>query len=149
MSYTNLVTHAVFGTRERFPFLADPAQRAEVHAYLGGIVRTLKGTALNVNGAADHVHMLIALPATIAMADAMREIKSISSGWIHGEWRGLAKFHWQSKYAAFSVSRSNVPAVARYIDNQEKHHGRHSFEEELIELLDRHGISYDPRYLWQ
>jgi putative transposase len=147
MSYTNLITHAVFSTKERYPFLSDLEVRSEVHAYLGGIVRGLKGTALTIGGVADHVHMLMVLPPTLAIADVMRGIKSNSSGWIHDRWRSLSKFRWQAKYAAFSVSRSAVERVGRYVEAQEEHHRHKTFEEELTELLEKHGVPYDGRYL--
>jgi putative transposase len=149
MSYTNLLTHIVFSTKERYPFLTDERTRQDIHSYLGGIVRNLRGKALAVGGVADHVHMLVSFPPAIATADAIRTIKSSSSLWIHDTWRELSKFKWQVKYAGFSVSPSAIPRVTRYIIGQEAHHRKRTFQEELIQLLDLNGVEYDPRYLWR
>jgi REP element-mobilizing transposase RayT len=145
VSYTCLLTHVVFSTKDRRPFLKDAALRSDLHAYLGGIVRNLKGRAYAIGGVEDHVHLLISLPATIATADALRTIKTNSSSWAKSHVNGFA---WQQKYGAFSVSQSGVPRVVRYIQGQEAHHRKQTFEEELRELLEKHGIDYDPRYLW-
>ena len=145
-NFTNLLTHIVFSTKERFPFI-DAALRHDLHAYLGGIVRELKGTPLIVNGTADHVHLLAALPPTVSTSDALRVIKTNSSRWVH-ETRRKA-FGWQSGYGAFSVSRSKVPSVTHYIAQQEEHHRKVSFKEEFITFLKRHGIDFDERYIWE
>jgi putative transposase len=147
-TYTNLVTHIVFSTRDRLPYIRDE-RRDDVFTYIGGIVRNLKGTAINVNGAADHIHALIRLPAALAVAKTAEIIKTNSSRWIH-EHRVLHRtFAWQSGYAAFSVSDSNVDRVSTYISNQLEHHRRITFQEELVEFLKRSKIEYDERYLWK
>jgi putative transposase len=145
MSYTCLLTHIVFSTKERNPFLADKEARDATHAYIGGIVRNLKGRAYTIGGVADHVHMLISTPPALAIADAVRTLKTNSSKWLHEEMRGFA---WQEKYSAFSVSQSDIDAVVKYIEGQEEHHRRKTFQEELLELLKEHGVEYDPRYIW-
>ena len=147
-TYTNLVTHIVFSTKDRLPYIRDE-RRDDVFTYIGGIVRNLKGTAIHVNGTADHVHALIRQPASLAVAKTVEIIKTNSSRWIH-EHRVLHRtFAWQSGYAAFSVSDSNVDRVSRYIKNQQEHHRRITFQEELIEFLKRSKIEYDERYLWK
>jgi REP-associated tyrosine transposase len=146
--YTNLVTHLIFSTKDRLPYISDE-RRNDVFAYIGGIVRELKGTAINVNGAADHVHALIRLPSALAVAKAAEVIKANSSRWIH-ERRVLHRtFAWQSGYAAFSVSHSSVVRVSKYISEQQVHHRTVTFQEELIRFLERSGIEYDARYLWK
>jgi hypothetical protein len=93
------------------------------------------------------VHLLCSLPPTLALADGLRLIKTNRSRWVHGARRALG-FGCQARYGAFSVSQSLAPAPVRYIREQEKHHLRMAFQEELIALLKRHGIAYDKRYLW-
>jgi REP element-mobilizing transposase RayT len=147
-THTNLVTHIIFSTKDRLPYIRDE-RRDDVFTYIGGIVRNLKGTVINVNGAADHVHALIRLPAVLAVAKTAETIKTNSSRWIH-EHRVLHRtFAWQAGYAAFSVSDSNVDRVSIYISNQQEHHRRITFQEELIEFLKRSKIAYDERYLWK
>jgi REP element-mobilizing transposase RayT len=145
MSYTNLLTHIVFSTKERRPFLADPELRSAAHAYMGGIVRNLKAKAIAIGGVEDHAHLLVRFPASLAIADVVRVIKTNSSSWLHER---IAAFAWQAKYAAFSVSPSALPKVVAYIEGQEAHHRKRSFQEELVELLEKNGVEYDKRYLW-
>jgi len=147
-TYTNLLTHIIFSTKDRLPYIRAE-RREEVFAYMGGILRELKGTALNVNGTEDHVHMLVCLPAAVSVARAAEIVKTNSSRWIH-EYRVLhRRFAWQTGYAAFSVSESQSGAVAKYITNQEDHHRRITFQEELIAFLERAHIAYDSRYIWK
>jgi len=146
MSYTSLNHHIVFSTKERRPFLkADTMSR--LVPYLGGIIRDDGGTMLKANGPADHIHVIVTLPATLALADVLRTVKSVSSKWIHGTFPRLKAFAWQDGYAAFSVSRSVLPKVVRYVADQAEHHRKMSFTEELVALLKKHGIAYDERYL--
>ena len=99
-------------------------------------------TKVIVNGTADHVHMLVTIPAKLSVSDAARVLKANSSRWAGPD------FGWQTGYAAFTVSTSNMPDVVAYIRDQEQHHQTRSFEDELIALLEKHGVSYDPAYLW-
>ncbi len=146
-SFSNLLTHVIFSTRGRQPFLT-PDLRPDLLAYMGGIVRKLRGKTIESSAPLDHVHCLLSLPATLSVAEALRVLKANSSLWVH-ETRRLPAFAWQTGYGAFSVSQSNVPAVLKYIRGQDQHHRRISFQEELITLLKRHGLSYDERYLWE
>jgi REP element-mobilizing transposase RayT len=145
---SNLLAHIIWSTKDRVS-LIKPDLKDDLFAYLGGIVREVKGKALIVNGMPDHVHMLAELPPTVSVAELMRLAKTNSSRWIHETRPGHSGFAWQTGYAAFSVSRSNAPAVSRYIAEQEKHHRKRSFQEELILFLRKHGIAYDERYLWR
>ena len=147
-TYTNLLTHILFSTKNRLPYLLDD-RRDDVFAYIGGIVRELNGVALNVNGANDHAHALVRLPAALPVAKAVEIMKTNSSRWIH-EHRILHRtFAWQIGYAAFSVSESVVDDVSGYISNQREHHRKITFQEELIAFLKRSHIDYDERYLWK
>lgn len=113
-TWTDLLYHIVFSTKERQPFIDDQL-KPSLFAYLGGIVRGIGGTALIVNGTADHVHMLMVMPPTVAISDALRTIKTNSSGWIHKKWPDRRRFAWQTGYAAFTVSASNRKLVYDYI----------------------------------
>src|SRR5215813_4901355 len=119
-SFTNLLTHIVFSTKGRIPQI-NQELKPQLLAYMGGIVREIHGAALLINGTADHVHLLVRLPATVALADALRTIKTNSSRWVHERWPGRADFSWQTGYGAFSVSQSNAEAVLHYIAKQEAH----------------------------
>ena len=146
-TYSNLLYHLVFSTKDRIP-LISPSFRDDLHSYLGGIVRDLGGIPLEIGGVADHVHLLVKLKPTAALSDVMRELKAGSSKWINENKMKLRKFGWQDGYAAFSVSKSQAPRVRAYISNQEEHHRRVGFKEEFLALLQRNGIEYDEKYLW-
>jgi len=121
--------------------------RPRLHQYLGGMVNGLHGTPLEINGTADHVHVLARIKPVISIAEFLGKFKSVSSGWARRQTRG--KFKWQVKYGAFSVSQSQVERVQRYIRNQEAHHSKISFEEEFRALLKSHGIEFEEKYLWE
>jgi REP element-mobilizing transposase RayT len=145
-TYTNLLTHVIFSTKDREP-LITAALHDDLLAYAGGIVREIGGALRAANARLDHVHLLCSLPPTVAISDALRLAKTNSSRWVHRE-RRLPGFDWQTGYGAFSVSHSLAPSVARYIGEQEKHHRRMTFQEELIAFLKKNGIPYDERYIW-
>ena len=147
-TYTHLLTHLIFSTKGRVPFI-DSSLKPRLLPYMGGIVRELDSTAICINGTEDHVHLLIASPPALAIADLMRVVKTNSSRWVHLEFPDRAAFAWQTGYGGFSVSGSNVEAVRQYILDQEEHHRRLSFQEEFIAFLKRHGIAYDERYIWE
>jgi REP element-mobilizing transposase RayT len=114
--------------------------------YLGGIVREMHGTALIINGTADHVHMLVRIRPVQAAAEIARIVKANSSRWVKEKWK--VRFAWQTGYGAFSVSESSVPAVSRYIAMQEEHHKKRTFQEEYVAFLKKNTIDYDERYVW-
>jgi len=142
-SYTCCHYHVVFSTKGRARLIADD-MRDRLYGYMGGIVRNLDGEALRIGGTGDHVHLLIRLHVSRALADVMRELKACSSRWMHETMANTA-FAWQPGYGAFTVSYSNPDAVCRYIESQEEHHRTMSFDDELERLCARHGITMDER----
>ena len=147
-SLSRLWTHLIFSTKNRFPFLSDKTIRADMHSFLATMLREHNCETLIVNGVEDHVHALFALSRTHSIASVVKEIKRTSSGWVKNFSPKLAKFHWQGGYGAFSVSQSNLEEVIRYIENQEEHHKRVTFQDEYRAFLRAYGIVYDERYLW-
>jgi putative transposase len=145
-TFTNLLTHLIFSTKDREPLIV-PEIKSELFAYLGGLTRELKGKAYGINGTPDHVHLLISLPPIVSISEALRFIKSNSSGWVHDKWPRRS-FAWQLGYGAFSVSKSNAPGVLMYVGNQEAHHRKRNFKDEFVDLLRKHEIEYDERYIW-
>lgn len=100
-----------------------------------------------VNGVEDHVHMLFVQSPSLSLADLMEKVKANSSGWMKRRWPELRKFAWQTGYTAFSVSKSNAGLVRRYIERQEQHHRKMTFQDEVVAFLKKHEIAYDPRYI--
>lgn len=144
----NVLVHLIFSTKHR-GLLIGPDIRSDLCAYLGGIVRGMRGTALCINGTADHVHMLVRIRPSQSVAEMARVVKTNSSRWLHE--KGKADFAWQAGYGAFSVSESNAPGLRQYIEyieGQEQHHAGRSFQEEFRAFLKKNGIAYDERYVW-
>ena len=144
-TYLSLHYHLVFSTKNRAALIA-PEWRLRLHDYLGGTIRGLGGFPEGVGSVAHHVHVLASLKATHSLADVVRELKKATSVWVHEE-VGLKAFAWQDGYAAFTVSATAKPAVRRYIANQEEHHRVRSFREELLEMLNKAGVDFNPKYL--
>ncbi len=144
-TYLSLHYHLVFSTKNRETLIA-PEWRARLHDYLGGTIRGLGGYPEGVGGVADHVHLLVGLKATHCLADVLRELKKAASTWVHEE-IGLRAFAWQEGYAVFTVSATAREGVRHYIARQEEHHRVKSFREELVEMLEKAEIKYDPKYL--
>jgi len=144
-THVSLHYHVVFSTKARARIIADP-WRAELHAYLGGVLHDLQAIPESIGGTGDHVHALIGLKATHSVAEVLRQMKRGSSEWIHRH--GVRQFQWQEGYGAFTVSAANTVRVAEYIAKQEEHHRTQTFEEEYRSLLTLCGVSYDEQYLW-
>jgi REP element-mobilizing transposase RayT len=146
-TYTCLHYHIIFSTKNREPWLVPDIEQ-RIWKYIGGVARAHRMTALQVGGVEDHIHALVNAPATIAPAQIAQYLKGDSSKWIHEEFQALQDFSWQDGYAAFTVSKSNIPAVINYIQTQREHHRKKTFQEEYVQFLRENGIDYDERYLW-
>ncbi len=136
--------HVVFSTKERRKTIPREMKQ-HLWAYTSGICRHQKVFVHAVGGVENHIHLLLQFPATIAISEAIKKIKANSSRWMADE---IGTFAWQAGYGAFGVSKSNIAAVVKYIQNQERHHRKMTFDEEYIALLEKHGIGYDPRYVF-
>ncbi len=145
-SYTNLLYHIVFSTKDRRP-LITPEYEARLHDYIGGTIRSFGGICLELNGTQDHIHLLAKLRPDRAVSDVLRDLKANASGWMHDVFPELRQFSWQRGYCAFTVSYSNLDAVRRYITHQKEHHRRVSFRDEFIQFLEVNGIEYDERWI--
>ena len=140
-SYSQNIIHLVFSTKNRRKTIQKQMQ-PRLWAYMAAICQNNKIFVYAIGGMQDHVHMLMRLPPTLAQAEAILLVKGDSSKWMG---KGFA---WQKGYGSFSVSKSVVPTVIQYIENQEKHHKKMTFEEEFIAFLEKHGVEYDPKYVF-
>ena len=146
-SLSKVILHIIFSTKDREPWL-DSDARPRMHAYLATVCRDLGADLAHVGGVADHVHVVITLPRTISQAQLIEHIKKVSSKWmktLEARYRG---FFWQRGYGVFSVSPSQLEAVRQCVETQPEHHRTRTFQEEYRELLRRHGVDFDERYVW-
>jgi REP element-mobilizing transposase RayT len=146
-SLAKVLLHLVFSTKHREPKIAA-ALRTRLHAYLAGACRELDSEAYRVGGTENHVHIACTLPRTMAVSDLLQEIKKSSSMWVKQQTDGCPEFAWQAGYGAFSLGQSQLPALVRYIDNQQEHHRVRTFEDELRTLLRKYGVPFDEKHLW-
>jgi len=145
-SYTNLLYHIVFSTKDRSP-LITPEYEARLYDYIGGTIRSMGGICLELNGTEDHVHLLAKLRPDRTVSDVLRDLKANATGWMHDVFPKLKDFSWQRGYGAFTVSQSNVEEVRQYIAHQKEHHQKVSFRDEFIQFLKANGIEYDERFI--
>ena len=144
---TNLLYHIVYSTKHREPIIVD-SFRGRLYSYIGGIIRSERGTLIEAGGLPDHIHLVTRFKSEPSLATMIKTIKAKSSKWVNEERLLKGRFSWQTGYGAFTISPSQLPKVIQYVRNQEEHHRKTTFQEEFIALLKRHGIKYDERYLW-
>ena len=146
-TYASLTVHAVFATKRREPTIHALALARLPH-YVDGILTQLGCVCLAAGGFHDHLHLVVGYPPRIAVASILKHAKGGSAAWLRKTFDEMRGFAWQDGYAAFTVSRSQVDSAAAYLRQQKTHHARRDFQAEFLELLEKHGVEYDPRYLW-
>jgi putative transposase len=146
-SLSEILVHIVFSTKDREASIPGEVH-APLHAFLAGVCRNAGCEGLRVGGVADHVHLAVRISRTITVAALIEELKTASSKWIKTQCTGMKGFHWQRGYGAFSIGYSQLPALLRYVDSQPQRHRRITFQEEYRALLQRYGIAFDERYVW-
>ena len=146
-SLSKLHVHLIFSTKNRDPKLTDTV-RDPLHAYMATALASLGCTAVLINSVEDHVHILFDLSRTVAVSRVVEEVKKSTSKWIKTQGPEFAGFAWQAGYGAFAVSESQVDVIRAYIAGQREHHRKRTFQEEFRQFLQRHGIAFDERYVW-
>ena len=141
-THSSVLVHCVFSTKNRVNSIPDPQA---LWRYLAVVARDKKLLLLSAGGTMNHVHALVGIPPAVCLATAVRDLKAHSSRWIgnHG-----CRFAWQEGYGAFSVSQSQRQVVVDYIDRQQEHHQKWTFEQEYLGLLEKYGIEYDPQFVF-
>jgi REP element-mobilizing transposase RayT len=147
-TYHGILLHLVFATKYRRPLLHDH-WRDDLFAYIGGIVRDHKAVLLTAGGIEDHVHLFLKSHPQFAISSTVALLKANSSRWINSQRKTRSRFEWQRGYGVFSVSQSMAETVKNYIRNQREHHRKQGFREEYLELLRRHEIEFDLRYVFE
>ena len=143
-SFICVYVHIVFSTKDRQPLIAED-QQDKLWRYLGGILRNHGMKSVAIGGMPDHAHVLASLSSEASVAKAVNLLKSNSSKWMRERDRA---FGWQEGYAAFSVSASALDSALEYIENQAQHHKKRDFKQEYLALLEKHGVAYDPRWVF-
>jgi putative transposase len=146
-TYSSLHFHIVFSTKNRQRWLKSEIEE-RVWRVLAGIAKDHRMTPIEIGGVDDHVHVLVSLPPALSLSKAVQYLKGVSSKWIHEELAGFRSFAWQDGYGAFTVSRSQLPAVSEYVRGQRQHHAKVDFRDEFRALLRKHNVEFDERYLW-
>ena len=147
-SLCRVVVHLIFSTKSRKSWLKNANVRDELSRYLATTLKSLDCSPIKMNGVEDHMHALFGLSRNHPIKKVVGEIKSDSSKWIKTKGDQYHDFYWQSGYGIFSVSESKVEDVKRYVENQEEHHKRISFQDEFRRICERHGVEIDERYVW-
>ena len=145
-SFASIHLHIIFSTKDRAPMI-DPDLAPRLFDYIGGIVRERGCKLIEAGGMPDHVHLLVSVNREVTVSGLVRDIKANSSAWVHEIFPGRL-FAWQSGYGSFSVSQSLLPSAQAYIQNQTKHHATMSFQDQFLQLLRKHQIEFDERYVW-
>ncbi|QDS92280.1 Transposase IS200 like protein [Roseimaritima multifibrata] len=148
-THQQLLYHVVFSTKNRKPYLRNEEFRESVFAYLAGVAKEIGGYALIVGGYFEHAHLLVRIPAKVAVSNFVGKVKGNTSKHINETSQIIKKFGWQDGFGAFTVSPSQKNSVYQYIANQMQHHAAESFESEHLRLLDKHEVQYDPRFVWE
>ncbi len=147
-TYNHILYHIVFSTKERIPVL-EHEFRKELYKYFGGICIGEGCDLVAIGGTADHVHLLLRAKPIHKLSELMQKIKGNASKWANEKQFIKCRFAWQAGYGAFSVSISQMEKVILYIQNQEDHHRKRNFQEEFIDLLQKHRVEYNLEYLWK
>ena len=147
-SHSCIYIHLVFSTKERRRFLKDHF-REDLHSYMGGALKRRDCIPFSIGSVEDHVHLLFSLSRNCALKQVVSELKTSTGRMLKSQNTAPPEFGWQSGYGAFSVSKSKLSEVTSYIENQKQRHQKISFKEELISFLEKHGLEYDERYLWE
>jgi REP element-mobilizing transposase RayT len=146
-SLANILAHIIFSTKLSKPFITQ-AIKKELYSYMASILKDCDCSPIIIGGIEDHVHVLCKLSKTRSMSSVIENVKKKSSKWIKTKGVEYKDFYWQNGYGAFSIGQSQVNTLKGYIQSQEEHHQKKSFKEEFLEILNRYGVEYDERYLW-
>jgi REP element-mobilizing transposase RayT len=147
-TYTQIHIQAIFAVKNRVGIINKDWQD-ELYKYITGVIQKNDHKLLIINGVEDHVHLFFGMRPTQTLSDLMQEVKANSSKWINERGFVQGRFEWQAGYGAFSYSKSQIPTVIKYIENQQIHHAKQTFLDEYKNLLDQFEVDYDERYIFK
>lgn len=146
-SLSNILIHVIFSTKLRQPLIQESI-RQNLYNYISQIARSYDAYVYEIGGIEDHIHLLVSLPRTMTLSRLIEEIKKSSSKWIKTKGPYYLNFAWQNGYGAFSIGQSNVDALKAYIQNQQEHHKKISFQDEFRTFLNKYKIAFNEKYVW-
>ena len=144
-TFSNNLFHIIFSTKGRIGLIL-PEFKNDLYKYMSGIAKNEDSQILKINGTNNHVHVLVKIKPSISVSDFICKLKSNSSKWVSENHELSYGFQWQGGFSSFSVSESQTNVISRYIDNQEAHHAKFSFENELEEFLKKNKIAFDMNH---
>ena len=147
-TYTQLYAQIIFSPKGR-QNLINKEIKNNIYKYMIGIIKNKKQKPIIINGMPDHVHIFIGFSPDIAISDLVRDIKSNTTTFINDQKLIRGDFAWQRGFGAFTYSKSQMHKIVNYIKNQEEHHRKKTFKEEYMEFLDRFGVNYENKYLFE
>lgn len=147
-TYTQIHIQAIFVVKNRQSLISNKWEN-DLYKYITGIIQNHGHKMLQINGMPDHIHLLFGMRPVQSLSDLMKQVKQDSSKWINQNGLVNGRFSWQAGYGAFSYSRSQLPQVIRYIENQKQHHKTKTFTEEYLEFLEKWEIDYHDRYIFK
>jgi REP element-mobilizing transposase RayT len=140
-------SHIVFSTKNRFPFI-DENIETPLFQYIAAICNNMGAQCIRVGGFRDHIHLLCVLSRTVPLSKFIEEIKVHSSKWIKTQGKAYGNFYWQRGYYSFSINPSQVEIVKKYIENQQEHHRKKTFQKECVAFFNKYQVPFDERYVW-
>ena len=146
-SLSRIYIHTVFSTKGRQAIL-DRKIRPDLYSYMSGICKKMDCSPVKIGGYSDHIHILFILSKKMTLIKFMEEVKKSSSKWMKTLGKKYADFYWQTGYGAFSINPSEIEKVIEYIENQEIHHSKKTFQQEYRAFLNKYNVDYDERYVW-
>jgi len=146
-TFTQIYVQLVFAVQNREAVLTREIQM-RVFEYISGIITKMNHKSIIVNGISNHVHILLGLNPSISVSDTVHDIKRSSSLFINKEKLCIGKFSWQEGYGGFSYSRSQIPDIYNYIENQKSHHQLKSFQQEYTDYLIANEMEFDSQFLF-
>jgi REP element-mobilizing transposase RayT len=139
-SFNKIWLHTIFSTKDRYPLIKTNAE-APIYQHLKEQLTGCSCIVRIINGMPDHIHLLYLQNSKMAVTDTIKQIKGNTGHWINEQNIVPEKFAWQTGYASYSVSESQVEKVYQYIVNQKQHHQKKTFQQEYEDFILTHGLS--------
>jgi REP element-mobilizing transposase RayT len=146
-SLSNTIIHSIFSTKHRVKLIDEEIEH-QLFGFIGNECNKLNCKTIKVSGYLDHVHILCKLHRPVSQSDLIKTVKAHSSKWMKQQGQKYEQFYWQDGFSVFSVGKSELPRIIKYLENQKEHHKSKTFKEEYLDFLEYYGVEYELKYLW-